>query len=32
MLSDGLKYEHAEEKMVNKDLAELVAAALGLQP
>jgi Fe-S oxidoreductase len=32
MLTDGLKYEHAEEKMVNKDLAELVAGALGLQP
>ncbi len=32
MLSDGLKYEHAEEQLDNKDLAELVAEVLQITP
>jgi Fe-S oxidoreductase len=32
MLGDGIKYEHAEERLMNKDLAELVADALAISP
>ncbi len=30
MLGDGIKYEHAEERVAGKDLAELVAEAMGI--
>ena len=30
MLGDGIKYEHAEERVDGKDLAELVAEAMGV--
>jgi len=32
MLTDGVKYEHAEEECQVKDVAEMVAEALGLHP
>ncbi len=32
MLGDGIKYEHAEERLTNKDLTELVAEILQITP